>query len=301
MFPYMKWITLRITFVAQDAGLLPPYLGSTVRGLIGHSFRQMVCSTPNVKCYNCSLATTCEYANYFVSPKNAAGSVNPFVLHVLTKDKTTWQKGDICEFDLTLLGVASEETSLIVQVLQQMEHLGWGAARIPFKLLKIIDSTTNQLIWCENKLWLKNAKPKQLICHDRETTFVFMQFPDPLRLQKSKRLITAPTFEDIIRAVTRRIALLSHAYAGYNLEWDDEDMLLEARKVRAVNQCWKQAKFKRFSMNQKNQSLEMDTITGSVCYQGNITPFTPLLEAGKLLHIGRNPTHGFGYYTIDYL
>ncbi len=301
MFSHMNWITLRVTFVAQDEGQLPPYLGSTVRGLIGHSLRRMVCPTPTVQCFTCSMAPTCEYANYFVSPKNAAGSVNPFVLHVLTKGRTIWHKGDICEFDMTLLGVASEGASLIIQVLQQIENLGWGAARIPFKLIKISDATTNQLIWYENMLWLKNARPKQLVCSERMTTLVFIHFPAPLRLQKSKQLITTPEFEDIIRAITRRAALISHAYTGYKLEWDDKAILEEAAKVQTVSCSWERSYFKRYSMNQKNNNLEMDTITGFVCYQGNITPFTPLLEVGKVLHIGRNPTHGFGYYTIDYL
>lgn len=302
MFSHIKWVTLRATFMAQRDGQLPPYLGSTVRGLLGHSLRKMVCPTPKVKCFTCELAATCDYANYFVSPKNAAGSVNPFVLHVRTKGKTTWQKGDICEFDITLLGdTARSGVMLMTQAIQQIENLGWGAARIPFQLIKIADATTNRIIWCENHLWLKNVQLHDLHCEEKSTSFVFLHFPAPLRLQKSKKLLTAPSFEDIIRAITRRVSLISHAYAGYKLDWDNEAMLSEARKVSVINSDWEQTTFKRYSMNQKNNTLEVDTITGWVCYEGDITPFTPILEAGRLLHIGRNPTHGFGYYTINYL
>ncbi|MFU0791768.1 MAG: CRISPR-Cas6 domain-containing protein [Virgibacillus proomii] len=302
MFSHIKWIRLRATFMAQRDGQLPPYLGSTVRGLLGHSLRKMVCPTPKIKCYACELAATCDYANYFVSPKNVAGSVNPFVLNVLTKDKTIWNKGDICEFDITLLGDAAHSgVTLITQAIQQIENLGWGAARIPFKLVKITDPTTNRMVWCKHQLWLKNVQIHELNGKERSTSFVFLHFSAPLRLQKSKQLLTAPSFEDLIRASARRVGLISHAYAGYKLEWDSEAMLAEARKVKVVNSDWEQAKFKRYSMNQKNKTLEVDTITGWACYKGDITPFTPILEAGRLLHIGRNPTHGFGYYTIDYL
>ncbi|WP_042473187.1 CRISPR system precrRNA processing endoribonuclease RAMP protein Cas6 [Bacillus ndiopicus] len=300
MFSFMSWTTLRVTFEAQNSGKLPPYLGSTVRGILGHSLRKMVCPTPNVKCFTCLLAEDCAYAKHFVSPQNPAGSINPFVLHVLTTGKTNWQIGDICEFEITLFGDANKRMELIVEMIRRMEQFGWGAERIPFKLLKISDATNHKLVWYDNKKWLQNAIRHPLHCTEQQASHAFMQFAVPLRLQKSKRLITEPSFEDIIRAVTRRISLLSHAYAGHQLEWDNEAMLTEARGVKTSKAKWQVDEFKRYSMNQKNNELLLETITGWACYEGDITPFTPLLQAGQLLHIGRNPTHGFGRYTIDY-
>jgi len=39
---------------------------------------------------------------------------------------------------------------------------------------------------------------------------------------------------------------------------------------------------------------------GYARYEGDITPFTPLLEIGQLIQIGKNTTHGFGHYEIYY-
>lgn len=298
MFSHLNSITLRVTYEAQGKGSLPPYLGSTIRGLIGHSLRGMVCPTPKVKCFTCELAPDCAYANYFVSPRNAAGSVNPFVLLPVTSHKTLWEKGDVCEFEITLFGKSSKEISLMAQMFRQVGHLGWGSARIPFKLLKITNE--DKLVWYNDELYLKNAMPQPLMVTERETSMVFMHFSTPLRLEKSKALIEKPSFENIIQAIARRIGLLSHAYEDFQMEWNYEAMLAEARKVKIVDCKWEKNTFRRYSMNQRNRELVKDTMTGWVCYEGDLTPFTPLLEAGKLIHIGRNSTHGFGYYTIGY-
>lgn len=93
---------------------------------------------------------------------------------------------------------------------------------------------------------------------------------------------------------------MSHAYTGHHLAWDHEAMLAAAREVKTNKAKWQTDAFRRYSMNQTNNELILETITGWACYEGDITPFTPLLQAGQLLHIGRNPTHGFGQYTIDY-
>ncbi|WP_107841097.1 CRISPR system precrRNA processing endoribonuclease RAMP protein Cas6 [Metasolibacillus meyeri] len=300
MFTYMTWVTLRATFEARKSGNLPPYLGSTVRGLLGHSLRRMVCLTPKVRCSTCALAEDCAFTKYFTSPGNPAGSVNPFVLHVLTTGKTNWQTGDICEFEITLFGQASQRMELIVEMLRRIEQFGWGSERIPFTLLKITNPSTQKLVYYNKKKWIENAVRHPLDCMEQQASHAFIQFAVPLRLEKSKQLITEPSFEDIIRATTRRISLLSHAYAGHQLEWDEEEMLAEAREIKTNKAQWQADEFRRYSMNQKNNELKMETITGWACYEGDITPFTPLLQAGQILHIGRNPTHGFGRYTIDY-
>lgn len=286
MFEHMNSITLQATFVAKESGNLPPYLGSTIRGIFGHTLHRMV-----------DLQT---YKKYFSDTKTSAGSVKPFVIYVSTQDKTSWHKGDQCVFDLTYFGINVEGISLIIHAIQQMNYTGWGAQRISFELLKITNPVTQKLVWRENQLWLKNASPQPLICNQVDTSFVYMDFVTPLRLEKSHELIEEPSFADIIRALARRMSLISQAYTKHQMEWNLEKMLAEAEKVQMVDYNWQRDKFRRYSMNQKDNELRMDNIIGSVSFKGEITPFTPLLEAGKCLHIGRDSTHEFGYYTVDY-
>ncbi|WP_442954776.1 CRISPR system precrRNA processing endoribonuclease RAMP protein Cas6 [Paenibacillus sp. SYP-B4298] len=44
--------------------------------------------------------------------------------------------------------------------------------------------------------------------------------------------------------------------------------------------------------------LELPAITGWARYEGDLSPFTPLLTAGELLHVGK--IIGFGQYQASF-
>lgn len=296
----MKTLTLRATFSALGSGRLPPYLGSTIRGLLGHCIRDLVCPTPHVKCYVCEISDNCAYAQNFSTPGHQAGSVNPYVLHVLTRGKVEWKEADISQFDITLIGRSSEQGGLMVDALQEMEKRGWGAARIPFKLLKITDPIRNTLIWHQGKMWLRNFHPQPLDCEERFARTAVIHFETPVRVKQGQNLKYSLSFADLIQSLSRRMALLSHAYTENRLEWNESEMLAAARLVRTADENWKENKFKRFSMNKEGKDLYLPAIEGWARYEGDITPFTPILAAGQRLHIGKNTTHGFGRFHVDY-
>lgn len=299
MFEHMETLTLRAIFSAEGKGNLPPYLGSTLRGLLGHCIRDFVCSYPTVKCHLCHVSADCAYAQNFCSPGNEAGAVNPFVIHSLTRDKSSWAKMDECQFDITLIGEASRHVGLFIDALQEMERKGWGAARLPFKLQQIIDPERQTLIWNAGKLWMRNCQPRPLVCEQRRAGSVVIRFDSPVRVLVSRTLRQSLSFSDLIQSLSRRLALLSHAYTDHRLEWDEESMLAEAATIQTTAQMWQPVDFERYSMT-RNGKLALPAITGWARYEGDLTPFTPLLEAGKKLHIGKNATIGFGHYQVSY-
>lgn len=296
----MKIMTLRATFAATGRGKLPPYLGSTIRGLLGHCIRNLVCHTPHVKCHMCEISSDCAYAQHFSTPGHQAGSVNPYVLHVLTRGKVDWNESDICQFDITLIGRSSEQGGLIVDALQEMGKRGWGIARIPFKLLKISDPLRNTLIWHQGKTWLRNFRPYPLVCEERLARTAVVHFETPVRIKEGQHLKYRLSFADIIQSLSRRMSLLSHAYTDRRLEWNEDEMLSAAKEISIADEEWYENRFKRYSMNRKGRHLYLPAIEGWARYEGNITPFTPLLAAGERLHIGKNTTHGFGRFYVDY-
>lgn len=299
MFEHIETLMLRAIFSAKGTGPLPPYLGSTLRGLLGHSIRDFVCSYPTVKCHQCHISQDCAYAQNFASPGNEAGAVNPFVIHSLTRDKVQWNPADECQFDITLIGEASRHVGLFIDALQEMERKGWGSARIPFQLEQIVDPLNQTLIWNSGRAWLRNCKPRPLVCNQRRANSVVIRFDSPVRILVSRNLQRRVGFADLIQSVSRRIALLSHAYTDQRLEWDEESMLAEASKVQTTAESWRDIDFERYSMT-RGGKLALPAITGWARYEGDLTPFTPLLEAGEKLHVGKNATIGFGHYRVSY-
>lgn len=299
MFSHINILTLRATFEAKDQGRLPPYLGSTIRGVLGHCIRDFVCPHPEVKCHRCDISSDCAYAQNFSTPGHVAGAVNPFVIRSLTRDKIDWFPGDLCQFDITLIGYSSEQAGLFVDAFQEMQSRGWGARRLPFKLIQVTNPVRNTLIWNEGKLWLRNCQPTPLVCEQRRARAASVRFESPVRILVSRQLREALSFADLVESITRRIALLSHAFTGHKLEWDEETMLADARKIKTVAQNWRTVNFSRYSMNRTNK-LKLDAIEGWARYEGDLTPFTPILAAGEQLHVGKNPTIGFGHFQVNY-
>ncbi|MDD2401847.1 MAG: CRISPR system precrRNA processing endoribonuclease RAMP protein Cas6 [Clostridia bacterium] len=300
MFKHIEVLTLRAFFLAKGEGKLPPYLGSTLRGILGHCIRDFVCSTPKVRCYQCNLRNGCAYAQCFCSPGNEAGAVNPYVLHALVQDKLEWKKGDVCTFDITLIGKITERVGLFLDALQAMGERGWGVSRISFSLEQVVDPIRNTLIFSGGKTWMRNMKPYLLDCEECPAGSILVRFDTPVRILVKRNLCQTLSFDSLVQSMSRRISLLSQAYTGRTVQWDEDNMIKAAKKIKTVQENWRFVDFKRYSMNHNGNKLNLPAIEGWALYEGDLTPFTPLLEAGCRLHVGKNSTIGFGHFSVMY-
>ncbi|MBD2847068.1 CRISPR system precrRNA processing endoribonuclease RAMP protein Cas6 [Paenibacillus sp. IB182496] len=299
MFGHIETLTLRASFACETEGKLPPYLGSTLRGVLGHSMRDFVCPTPDVRCYVCQIAQDCAYARNFASPGHDAGAVNAYVLYPHVRDKIEWKKGDQCTFEMTLIGSAVREAGFYVDGLQAMGERGWGAERLRFRLEQISVPERDALIWSGGRIWMRNLMPQPLTMPERRARTALVRFVTPTRILVRRKLSRRIAFEELIHSISRRLTLLSKAYTGQELQWDEDAMLEAARMVQTVEQSWRDVDFERYSMT-RGGKLELPAIEGWARYEGDLTSFTPLLEAGRRLHAGKNSTIGFGRYEVFY-
>lgn len=300
MFEYIKIITLRATFVCREEGVLPAYLGSTVRGILGHCIRDFYCHFENRNCYRCEERGSCLYVQYFSNTGGEAGAVNPYTLFVHEQGKERWAVGDTCVFDLTLFGKAAEQAGVYLDAIQAAEHKGWGSARLKFCLAQVINPESGKLIFAGGKNWFRNLTPRPLSVGRRNAEYASLFFDTPLRIISSGCLFETLPFEVLIQSLIRRISLITAKYTESNPEWDEEELLLQARKVRVVDEYWREVPFTRYSMNQRDRKLALTSNMGWVLYEGNLSQFVPILEAGKCLRLGKGATIGFGHYEISY-
>ncbi|MFD0586457.1 CRISPR system precrRNA processing endoribonuclease RAMP protein Cas6 [Paenibacillus sp. GCM10027627] len=299
MFGHLELFTMRAYFRAREVGILPAYLGSTIRGVLGHCMREFACIYPNEKCHLCSHAPGCDYAQHFCSPGHEAGSVNPYVIYTPIRGKTQWDAGDMLFFDLTLVGKSAHSAGVFLDGLQAMSERGWGARQMRFELEQVIIPQSEQIVWSGGKSWLRNVRPHGLESSGRKAKSVLIRFDSPTRVVVSQQVCNALTFSQIMISASRRIALLSHAYAGVRMSWDEEALLQEAGRIRTVEERWFPIDFSRYSIN-RAKNLELPAIEGWARFEGNLEPLTAILEAGQRLHIGKNATHGFGHYELFY-
>lgn len=300
MFEFLKKITLRASYECQESGTLPGYMGSTVRGILGHCIRGFCCDRQQEKCFRCEKRGICLYVQCFSNTGGEAGAINPYTLYVHGQGKENWEKGDVCTFDLTLLGKAAEQAGVYLDALQAAEQKGWGAKRLSFKLRQVIEPESGNLIYAGGKSWIRNLCPKPLMIADRNVSYASLTFDTPLRIVSGGDLFETLPFEVLMQFMIRRISLLTTACTDFCMEWDEENLLAHAKQIRILCENWKDVGFSRYSMNQKTGKLELPSKTGWVLYEGDLSGFVPILEVGRYLRVGKGATIGFGHYEISY-
>lgn len=300
MFDYMKITTLEAVFTAQAQGRLPEYLGSTIRGVLGHCFREFVCDSPDVKCFLCAKQSDCLYVRSFASTRGEGGAINPFVLCPCTHGKTEWKKGDDCAFRLTLFGYAAQRAGIYMDALFSMEEKGWGAERIPFKLKCVTDWDQSSLLYAAGRSWLRNLSPHTMKMEQVNARCVLVSFQTPVRIVAGGNLFTSLPFQELVRFLMGRFLLVTRACTDFTMEWEREEMLERAAQVRTVAEHWDTVPFTRYSMNSAGGKLELPARIGWALYEGDLAAFTPYLAAGGYLHVGKNTTIGFGKYKLYY-
>lgn len=300
MFEFMKILTMRASYECMESGLMPPYLGSTIRGILGHCIHEFYCHKKNEKCFLCEEREKCPYVQCFSNTGGKAGAVNPYTIYVHGQSKEKWEKGDHCVFDITLIGKGTEYASIFLDALLAAEQKGWGSGRLSFKLEQIVEPDTGKLIYARGKCWMRNLVPGHISVQERNAMCAYLKFDTPLRVVSGEKLFSKLPFEMLIQFLTRRISLLTTTYTDICLEWDYEEMLHQASKIRTVDECWREVPFTRYSINQKDGKLQLPAKTGWILYEGDISQFVPLLEVGKRLRVGKGATIGFGHYEVFY-
>lgn len=300
IFEYMKITTLEAVFTCKGAGRLPEYLGSTIRGILGHCFRDFVCETGTRKCFTCGRRSDCLYVRNFSNTGGQGGAINPFVILPCTQGKTEWKTGDECKFQLTLFGTAAEHPGIYMDALGEMEKRGWGAARIPFALNRVTDWEQGTLVCADGKMWMRNLCAHPMKIKAVKARSVLVSFRTPVRIVAGGELFSRLPFQELMRFLMGRFSQMTQAYTNYVMEWEKEEMLRQATQIVTAAQHWDKLDFTRYSMNSSNGKLELPAQTGWVLYEGNLEPFVPYLEAGRYLHIGKNTTIGFGSYELYY-
>lgn len=300
MFEFMKTLTLHISYECLRGGMLPAYLGSTIRGIIGHCIHEFYCHHRNKRCFVCEDSGTCQYAQCFSNTGGEAGAVNPYTIYVYGQGKEKWEKGDHCDFDITLFGSGTEYAGVYLDALIAAEQKGWGAERIPFRLLRVTNQDSNKLIYAGGKSWIRNLTPKAVSIEERNAAYAYLVFDTPLRVVSGGELFQKLPFDVVIQFLTRRISLMTVKYTEFNLEWDTEEMMRQAAEIKVVEESWREIPFSRYSMNQPNGKLELASKTGWILYEGELSPFVPVLEMGRYLRLGKGATIGFGHYDIFY-
>ncbi len=296
----------------QTDARLPPYKGSTFRGVFGHALKATVCALQHQECSCCLLKSRCLYTLVFEThlalsrPARAkiASPPHPFVIRPPLTTRTDFSTGELFVFSFLLFGEINRHLPFFIAAFERMGQLGIGrrisGSRGRFAVESVSEKSSE--IYNHNEQQLRiAAEPAQLTLSkspgsaaERRLT---LQLKTPLRLKFNNRYISELPFHVLTRAMLRRISTLMAFYDTGEPPLDYRGLPKRAETVRTVASTLSRYKWQRYSQRQQ-QKMPLDGIIGTVTYEGELAEFLPLVDFCQQTHIGKQTAFGLGEMAV---
>lgn len=308
----------RFVLRARTHAVLPPYLGSTLRGAFGHAFRALACATHRPTCDGCQLRGDCVYPRTFEPTpppdadrlRNLSNIPRPFVL-----EPPPWgsservAEGDELSWSLTLFGNDHESLPWFITTVRRMAEVGLGADRARgagrFALEQVSYLSPHG---CDVPLYdprsgtVKRSPPPVPVSDWKRpqdpVSRVRIHFLTPFRAQQQGRIVTTFHPYVLIRSILSRVSTLTFFYdRGRTLDVAFRSLLDSTASIRVAEDHTRWEDWARWSSRQ-DRRMAFGGLMGSVVLEGDPAPFLPWLLAGQVLHVGKNVTFGLGRYEV---
>lgn len=312
----MKYGKYTFLCVFDDNAALPPYKGSTLRGIFGHALKKVVCALKKQDCADCLLAQQCIYPSIFEntihsdqhnSAKRTVQPPHPYVIEPPDDTKTNFQKGDNLNFVILLFGKANEYLPYFIYAFDQMGQIGIGkridGKRAGFFLKQVM---VNEALIYDRKdgkirkqpaLYDLVVNPDSILQTDQEM-IINLQLSTPLRLKYHNSLKAELPFHILARAMLRRASTLLANHDGLEPALDYQGMVKRAKEVTIKKADISWFDWRRYS-NRQDQEMLMGGMIGSIEYQGKLAEYLPLINFCEKVHIGKQTTFGLGKITLE--
>lgn len=303
----------RLTLRAEDRLLLPCYKGSTFRGAFGNTFKRIVCALRRQECGTCMLKTSCIYAYVFETVPAGNATImgmgryraipHPFVIEPPLETDRIYEAGEEISLGLVLIGKAVDYLPYFVYTFEEMGKTGIGKGRGKHRLIDVQTATAPVYSMEERAIRPQPAEtvsiPEKFSFDGGTSASLTLNFLTPLRIFFGRSLNARPDFHILIRSLLRRLNLLHYFHVDRReAEWDHRGIIAAAETVVTEKNATQWWDWERYSARQQVR-MKMGGLIGTVTYGGNIEPFSALLRAGEIFHVGKGTSFGLGKYEIQ--
>jgi len=289
---------LRWSLSLAEPFTAPHYLGSALRGLMGHGLRKTACVTRHSNCRACALVDHCVYTELFEpAARSDGGHGVPYVLSVPVTSGAFYSKGQGLVFEMTLMSPHQHHLPYLIQAFQRGGRLGLGPKKIGFEVTEVeclntLGDVDWQTVYQNGKMMAPLTSAA--IQPPPAPSSVILTWQTPLRLKRKGQLIGPGRF-------TATHLLESLLYRACDLLGERPSRLLldQARKpdlqMKAVLE-WQD--WSRYSSRQKAR-MHVGGLMGHVELSGNdLSAWWALLWLSQWLHLGKFTSMGLGGYQL---
>lgn len=311
---YGKYL-FTVTF--QSEALLPPYKGSTFRGVFGHALKRVTCALKHQDCRECILREKCVYPFVFETglsvkdesaDKRIAAPPHPYVIDVADCERTRFKQGDGLAFTLKLFGRANDFLPYFVYAFDHIGSLGIGRSQGGQKGTFRLDSVMSggRRIYSAQDQKLLDAQPavdlplRQVTREDLAQRLVGITFVTPLRLKYRNSFECDLAFHVLIRAMLRRVSSLNKYHGSGEPDLDYRGLVERAHDVAVKKSGLRWFDWRRYSNRQETDML-MGGLVGEILYEGDIGEYLPLIRFCEEVNVGKQTSFGLGKLVVSNL
>lgn len=293
------------------------FSGPSFRGGFGSVLRQLACVTGMSDCGSCPVLRECPFTQLFncAAPEGdqhfskELQVPRPFIIDAPEQREAS--QGQHMRFRLALSGRSAQLLSYVVLAFRQLGLVGIGRGRGRYELVSVtcIDPL-NRRLPCQvydgnqNRMYANNSFSIAFsTVTDQYASLqvrkLKVHFRSPTHLKAGGRAVhEPPEFEHMLRAVLRRYSDLSALYGEKRPNLDYRQLIELSKEIQLTASNLNYFRQQGFSQR-KGEETPTEGITGSVIYEGDLTPFMPYLIYGQWLHIGKQATFGMGKYDLE--
>lgn len=311
---YGKYL-FTVTF--QSETLLPPYKGSTFRGIFGHALKRVTCALKHQDCRDCILRVKCVYPYVFETElsvkdesadKRIASPPHPYVIDVADCARTHFEQGDSLVFTLKLFGRANDFLPYFVYAFDHIGTLGIGRSQGGQKGTFVLDSVMSggRRIYSAQDKKLLDAQPavdlplRQATPEDLAQRVIGITFATPLRLKYRNSFECDLPFHVLIRAMLRRASSLKKYHGSGEPVLDYRGLVERAHDVVVKKSGLRWFDWRRYS-NRQGTDMLMGGLVGDILYEGSIGEYLPLIRFCEEVNVGKQTSFGLGKLVVTNL
>lgn len=306
-------------FEVKEKLILPRYKGATLRGCFGKSFQQLACPWPE-RCLSAPAEECeCPYGAIFAPrlPKGEsqvrAGEevARPFAICPPLEQRQEYLPGDNLRFILTLFGRACQELPWFLVTFRELPPIGIPPHRGRLHLKEVLARDdirrVRGLIYTAEEPTVRSLdlsiSSEEIWDSSKTAQRVLLRFESPLYLrylgQDGLRRIE---FAPLVSRLLQRIETIAELYGEPTWRpagWADwaRSLIQAAKEVAIVEERVEWFSWKRFSAKQERR-IPLEGVVGETVYEGELTPFLPLLGLGQFMQVGKGCVFGQGVYQV---
>jgi len=318
----MRFLTLCAEFRAEGAVRFPDNPVNTLRGALGFHLKRAVCIRKHgagpvgiLSCRGCPLERACVYSAVFETPVTSDGTAqatsggqdapHPVVWWSEFDGPCTIAGHGRFRFGFTWFGRAVDTIPYFVYALGEAGRSGFTRDRVPCSLQTVtLPDENHHPVWDPSTGTVEPLTARDLDVAEPETFTgeciklgVRFKTPVSFKDRASGKIVNLPAFDRVVRSLLRRHTALLGLEGNPAPAWDYAGIIRKAAEIRLTGPNLKMVSWERFSSRQKTRAFWGGSV-GTVCYEGDLRPFLPLLRAGERLHVGRGTAFGQGRYEL---